>query len=240
MGKVAAHTTRIWFDEFQLSSALSSFTNAVEQGVIDTNSFEDAGPRRVVDNYDFNTDISGFFDGVATEIDETLDAAFRDGADHYLAIFPGASATGSWGREGTYKSSGGARSGAVAGAVLLESSHQGAGTLVRANLLENSSKSAPGDGTGRSIGITISPEVTVVTARIISGTFSALDFDIQDSDDDGTDPWANLAGLGFTLSAAGVTRKQITITTKLWKRVKITTFTGGSALLVVTIGNATA
>lgn len=239
MSKVAVQTTRIWFDEFALSTALTSFSQDINQQTPDVAGLSSDGPEVVVGNYDYSTEISGFFDGDSGEIDETLDAALRDGAVHYLAIFPGSASTNTWGRDGVFVSEGEARSGAVAGAVMLDSSHQGSGQLVRANLLENSSKSGTGAGTGRSIGVTTSPAVTAVTARIISGTFSALDFDIQQSqNNDGGDPYTDVTGLDFAFTGVGVVRKTITATTELWKRVNIDVFTGGSALLVVTIGNA--
>ncbi len=239
MAKVAVQTTRIWFDEFLLSSALTSFGQDIDQETPEVGGLSSDGPERAVGNYDFSSNVAGFFDGDSGGIDETLDAALRDGAVHYLAIFPGSASTGTWGRDGVFVSSGEARSGAVAGAVMLDSNHQGAGQLVRANLLENSSKSGTGSGTGRSIGITTSPALTVVTARIISGTFSALDFDIQQSQNDGGgDAYTDVTGLDFAFTGAGVSRKTITATTELWKRVNIDVFTGSSALLVVTIGNA--
>ena len=239
MAKVAAHTTRIFLDEFQLSSALSAFTQAVEQETPETTNFESSGPERVVGNYDHSADISGLFDGDSGEIDETIDAAWRDGADHHIAIFPGSAAAGATGREGVYKLDTNAPGGAVGGAVLLAITAQGAAPVVRAFLLENSSKTGTGAGTGRNVGVTASPALTTVTARIISGTFSALDFDIQESSDDGGgDAYADITGLDFAFTAVGVTRKTITITTEAWKRVNIDVFTGTSALLVVTIGNA--
>ncbi len=101
----------------------------------------------------------------------------------------------------------------------------------------NVSITGVGTGTGHNLGVTAAGQMVVVTARVISGTFTNLALDIQQSSDDGsTDPYANVNGLAFTFSEPGVSRKTISAATEAWKCVRVSAFAGTSAQLLVTIG----
>lgn len=239
MAKIAAKGTRVWLDEFALGGGVFGFSQDVSQETPEVEAFTDTGPRRVQADYDWRAALQGFFDGDSGEIDEDINSILQDGNTHYLAIFPNSGDEGTIGRDGAFALGDRSHAGRLAAAVGLEFEGNGNGRLARATILRNASISGTGAGTGRNLGTTDAGDLFVVTARVISGTFSDLQFDIQESSDDGAgDAYADVSGLDFTFSAVGVTQKSVTAATEAWKRINVDAFTGTSALLVVTAGKA--
>ena len=239
MAKVPAHPTRVWLDEFALSTEIMSANQDVSIETPVATAFGDAGPRRVEGNYDHADELNGFFDGTDDGFDEYIFTMLQEGTAHDIAKFFGSAAVGAVGYEGRVVLTRQPRTGGTGGAVLLNISAAGRGGLARVTMLNNSSLSGVAAGTGQNLGVTTSPDELVCVVRVISGTYTTLDIDIQESQNDGApDAYANITGLtGFDFTGgAAYIRKSITITTEAWKRINVTAFVGTSALAVITIG----
>ena len=237
MTKVSAQQTRVYLDEFDLSGDLNSSMLDVRNELANVTTFADNGPRRVEGNYDTTHQHTGFFDGAADGIDDALSAALGSNTNHYLAQLFAGDAEGSVGYESTVRIERQPRVARVGEAVSLSFDAAGSNGVTRAVVVRNARITGTGAGAGHNLGATSAGQVVVVTARVISGTFTNLAFDIQQSNDDGSvDPYANVNGLAFAFSAPAVSGKTITAATQAWKRLRVRAFTGTSAQLLVTIG----
>ena len=237
MTKVASQQTRVYLDEFNLSGDLNSSALDLRNELANVTTFADNGPRRVEGNYDTTHQHTGFFDGAGDGIDDAVFAALGSDDDHCLAQLFGGDAEGSVGYESVVRIERQPRVARVGEAVSLSFDAAGSNGTARAVVVRNGSITGVGTGPGRNLGATSAGQVVVATARVVSGTFTNLALDIQQSNDDGsTDPYANVNGLAFTFSEPGVSRKTISAATEAWKRVRVTAFAGTSAQLLVTIG----
>ncbi len=72
MGKKASKNLNYSLNAVALEGGLNSASLDVKQTNPVVTAFSDAGPRRVVDNYDFSSAIEGAFDGAAGANDATL------------------------------------------------------------------------------------------------------------------------------------------------------------------------
>lgn len=237
MTKVSAQQTRVYLDAFDLSGDLNSSALDLRNELANVTTFADSGPRRVEGNYDTSHQHTGFFDGAADGIDDTLFAALGSDSDHYLAQLFAGDAEGAVSYESVVRIERQPRVARVGEAVSLSFDAAGSNGTARAVVVRNGSITGVGAGTGRNLGATAAGQTLVATARVVGGAFTNLALDIQQSNDDGsTDPYANVNGLAFTFSEPGVSRKTISAATEAWKRVRVTAFAGTSAQLLVTIG----
>ena len=93
MAKVAARSANIAIDGVSIEDDIDNFSLTVNVETPETTSFADAGPRRVLGNYDFSLDISGAADFAAAQTDATLFNLTVDAAGGAMAVDPtGASA----------------------------------------------------------------------------------------------------------------------------------------------------
>src|SRR3990167_734550 len=135
MAKVPAHPSRFWLDEFALAGYLMSGELAVAQATPPVTTFADAGPRRVVDNYDHSHSEQGLFDPTDDGFDEKIFANLESASDHYLAQAFGAAADGDPIYEAVVRLAEQPRSGQVGGAVLLNFNAQGSEGLSRSLII---------------------------------------------------------------------------------------------------------
>lgn len=239
MAKVASHPTRIWVDQYPLSSYLTGTELKAEQETIPVTTFADTGPRRLVGNYDHSGSHMGLFDsGSTSDLDPLLSAIFNDSADHYMLQAFGAAVEGGAAYDRTVRFKGRAFKAAVGAAVLLNVEDEGSGPMVRSTILRSATVTGTGNGTGRNMGATISGQQFQVVYRILSITGGAITMQIHESQNDGGgDAYASIAALASgSLSAAGTTVKSTTGATEAYKRVTISAMTASSATILVTAG----
>lgn len=223
-------------DEYALSGYLTASELTVDQETINVATFSDAGPRRVVGNYDTKGSHMGLFDATAGEFDQQVFSNFRTDEDHYLAQFFGAAAEGGIGYERIVRLKSQPLKAAVGAAVLLNIEEEGAGPIVRSTLLRSAAITTTGSGTGRNMGATTSGQTFQVVYRIlaVSGTGSIVLQCHESTDDGGGDAYASIAALASgTLSAIGVTRKTTTAATEAYKRITVSTFSGFTSVTVL-------
>lgn len=236
MAKSPAHSSFVYADEFNLSGYLNAFELGVDQENIDVTTFADAGPRRLVGNYQHKGSVSGFFDGVDNAFDEQVYVDLNTDEDHYLLKGPGAIAEGGIGYEQIIRLAGQPRSGQNGGAVLLNFSDEGSGGIARSTVLRSAAITTTGNGTGRNMGASTSGQVFQVVFRVISVSGSGtIAMKIQESQNDGgADAYADVSGLtSGSLTAVGVVRVTTTAATEAWKRVVISTFSGFTSVTVL-------
>ena len=241
MSKGASNAIRVYLDEFNLSGFLNDSGQDVTQETPEVTTFSDAGPRRVVGNYDVKASDAGFFDGVAGDLDDILQALWNadSGDDHYLlkawqGITEGATTIV---YEHVVALASEPIKGASGGAVMQSFESAGRGGSYRGQVLRNATISGTGSGSGQNLGATTTPQRFAATIRVVSGTFTSITVNIQESSDDAIgDPYATISGMSATLTAAGVSRVSTTATTEAWKRVNVSAFTGTSCVLLVTVG----
>ena len=238
MAKTAANVLRVYLDEFAISGYTNNSQMTVDQETLVTTCFEDAGPRRLVGNYDVMHDDAGFFEGGAGLFDVQLDGLIDDN-DHYLTKLPNGSAENSVAYDSVVRLTGKPMSAQAAGAILLKVASAGANGLVRGLVLGSATVSGAGDRTGRNQGATTLGQIYAVQFRVITFSGTNIVLKIQESSDDASaDAYADISGLtSGTLTAAGVVRATTTAATEAWKRVNIST-PGGftSAVILVTAG----
>lgn len=238
MAKVASHPTRIWLDEIALSGYLTSTELKVEQETFPVTTFADAGPRRVVGNYDHSGSHMGLFDAATGAFDVQAFTDFRTDEDHYLCQAFGAATENSAAYERVVRLTDQPRKAAVGAALLLSIEEEGSGPIVRGTILRSATVTGTGNGTGRNVGATVAGQITVVTYRILSITGGAITMQTHQSQDDGGgDAYASVAALASgSLAAVGVTRVSTALATEAWKRITISAMTASSALILATIG----
>ncbi len=75
MAKIAATKVNFSFDSVQLEDEITSISqNVTQEGPVVT-CFSDAGPRRVIGNYDWVYQLEGAWDGAASQGDATIAGA---------------------------------------------------------------------------------------------------------------------------------------------------------------------
>lgn len=241
MGKQPASNVRIYWDQYKISPWLNSASLAIEQEIINVDDFESVGPEVLVGNYRYTYDIGGFGDFADDQIDEITHADIASG-DHYAAICPlntsGIPTENTIAYEGIAALATRPITAASGAAWLLSFTATGTGGLTRATVLRSATVTGTGNGTGRNLGATTSGQRFMAVFRVISGTFSEITMNIQESSDDGSgDAYANISGLtSGSLAAANVVYASTTSATEAWKRVAVASFTGTNAVVLVTVG----
>lgn len=235
MAKLAAHNSLILVDGLLASGFLNSWENTVNQEVITVTGFMEGGPRRVVGAYDYSFPLSGFFDGDDGAVDGIIHAA-QDDDDHLITVIP-AGVAGAIGYSGVGKLEGRPITGALAGAVMLNHTWQGASGLTRATLIHAANVTGTGSGTIYDLGAT-TDETFAVAVHVVGGTFSSITIRVQESEDDDGDPdaFADISGVTTTLSTAGAALLTTSSATERYKRVSIQAFSGTNASVYVAAG----
>ncbi|MDO8704079.1 MAG: hypothetical protein Q7J84_03955 [Sulfuricaulis sp.] len=237
MAKLANVGSRVYIDQYALSGFLNSLDMSVTQETPVVSTLSDSGPRRLVGNYDHSHSHSGFFDGDTLSFDSWIHALVENNSDHYLLELFGANAEGNIAYESVVALEGKPLSGAIAGAVLLNQAYQGRNAMSRGRVIRNGTISANGNGTGQNIGASSATQTFQVVIRVMSGTFTSFDVNVQESQSDPGDPYATVADLSQTgINAAGVWRKTYVGATEAYKRVNIANWIGTDALVLVTAG----
>ena len=237
MSKFPAHGTRILLDQYDISGYVNSFDLPFAQETPDVTSFADAGPRRVVGNYDYSSSVLGFFDGADDAVDEILHGLLANESDHYLTKMPGASAEGGIAYDLLVSLTRKPLSAATGGAVLLNIESAGRNGAVRGHILGNLTSTGAGNRAGVNQGVKASGVVYAVIFRVLSFTGTNITLKIQESSDDGAgDAYADVASLtSGALTAIGVVRATTTAAMEAWRRLNISgTFT--SVAVRVTAG----
>ena len=237
MVKMAASPTRIYLDEFDFSGSMTATSLDITQEAPVATCFSDAGPRRVVGNYEFAQSHSGLFEPTDDGFDEQIFALLADGTDHYLTQLFGANAAGNVAYDSIVQLTAEPRSAAVGGAILLNFDTAGAGGLSRGLVLAKKTSTGAETFTGYNMGATVAGTQFRVIYRVLSlSPATNITLTIQESSDDAaTDPYAAIVGLAATFNAVGVESDTVIIATEAWKRV-VTTGTYTSALILVTAG----
>jgi hypothetical protein len=237
VSKQAGSATRVWFDNHKLSAYLASAEQTINIEAPVVTCFGDAGPRRVVGNWDHSHQYNGFFDGAPSGIDAVI--AARGGNSYYLCnLFSGAT-VGNPVYESYVTLTDRPRAAQAGGAVTLNLSAVGTNKIGRGRLLYDATATGTGLGTAVNMGAhTITMGPTWVVYRVFGGTFTECIVQILESQDDGSgDPYASIAGAEITLTAAGTEAREIAAGTALeaWRKVNITGLTGTNILLGVTM-----
>jgi len=237
MSKVPASVVRVWLDAFVLDAFLTSVGQDIEQKTPDVTALSDTGPRRIPAGYDHKDSFVGFFDGAQYSVDEVLDALRGSSSDHYVCkLFEGAT-PGKTAYETVALMSSEPRAARLGEAIGLSLDLTGSNSLSRGVLLLNQTVTSTVNGTGQDQGATTSGTEYQAVFRVFSGTFTSLTVKIQESSDNGgSDPWADIAGLSHTFTAAGVYRVSTTAATERYKRAVVSAFTGTSAMVGATGG----
>lgn len=229
--------SRIYFDEFDLSGVLNSTTLGIDQQTPVVTCISDAGPRRIVGNYDLNNSDLGFLEPTDDEYDEQLFAALNDGdTDHYLTKLFGAHTIGSVAYDAIVRVTSEPRSASIDGAILLNFDSGGANGIVRGLVLGNKTTTGAESLDGQNQGATGAGTLLSYLLRVLSFDGTDITLKIQESSDDGdTDAYADVTGLTQTFTDIGISRETTVAATEAWKRLDISgTFT--SALILVTGG----
>lgn len=237
MAKVAAHGTRIYLDEFNLSGYLNSSEMSVEQEVPIVTTFADAGPRRVVGNYDYENSEMGYFDGVDDAFDEQVHALLGSTDDHNLTKCWGSASEGGIAYDQVVRLTSKPLEAEVGGAVLLKWDSSGGGGIVRGHVLANVTSTGAEQRAGVNQGAKASGSTYAVVFRVLSFDGTNITLKVQESSDNGSgDAYADVAGLtSGALTGIGVVRATTTAALEAWRRVDISG-TFNSALVLVTAG----
>lgn len=237
MAKYAASPTRIYLDEFNFSASMTSTSLDITQEAPVVTCFSDAGPRRVVGNYELAQSHSGLFEPTDDGFDEQAFLLLADGTDHYLTQLFGANAMGNVAYDSIVQLTAEPRSAAVGGAVLLNFDTAGAGGLSRGLVLANKTTTGAENLTGYNMGATVAGTQFRVIYRVLAlSPATNITIHIEESTDDAAvDPYADIVGLAATFNAVGVECDTVIIATEAWKRV-VTAGTYTSALILVTAG----
>lgn len=235
MAKLGASSARILFDELDLSGYLNQFGQDINQPTINVRSFDSLAPEKIVDGYDWTWNFGGFGDFDEGAIDEVVT---RDQDDHYCALIPPGYTAGNVAYFGPAKLESDSTSGSTGGAVAYSFTLSGDEGLSRGVLLDTRTATGTVDATGQNLGATSAGDLFAVQIHVVSGTFSDLDIEIQESSDNGSgDAYAAISGFTQSnISDVGVYRFTTTSATEAWKRVSITGFTGTSATIHVVAG----
>lgn len=241
MAKVASNPhTRVWLDQYDLTGFLNAGGQEIPQEVIVSTSLSDAGPRRVVGNYELKDSHGAMFDGADEQSDEIINSLVGNDTDHYLCRAWGANAENSVAYSSIVKLVQRPHRTASGQLIMMETQLEGSGGMARGLVLGNATVTGTGQRTGRNQGATTLGQTYQAVVRVLGGTFTSITIRIQESSDDAAaDPYADISGMTTTLTAIGVTRLTTTAATEAWKRVSIQAFTGTNAIIVVTGGLVT-
>lgn len=242
MGKLPANLTRHYLDQYNVSGDYNAFDGDYAQENIDVTCFSDAGPRRLVGNYDVKASLLGFLDVADLANDEWVFALLGNAGDRYLAkVFANSipatiPAEGSLVYDDIVRIVSTPRSAKLGGALMFNIETEGGGGSYRGKVLRSAAVTGTGNGTGQNLGATTAPQQLRVTYRVLAFVGTDITFTIQESSDNGGgDAYANVTGLAETFTAVGVATDSIIISSEAWKRVVISgTFT--SATVLITIG----
>lgn len=228
--------TRVYFDQYDLSGSLNASDQSVDQEGLVVTSFSDTGPRRITGGYDVDHSDMGFLEAADEGYDEKIFAAIGDGSDHYLTKLFGANAENSVSYDHVVRLTGQPRSAKLGSAILLNFSSKNSNGAARGLVLANVTTTGAENRTGRNMGATVSGQIFAVVFRVITFSGTNITLTVQESTDDGVDPYAAISGLtSGALTAAGVVRATTTAATEAWKRATVAgTFT--SAVILVTAG----
>lgn len=256
MAKIASAGTRIWLGAYNLSGVLNSASMDVAQEVSPVACFSDAGPRRVVGNYDISHSFSGFFDGVnptgsGLAPDQVVfDASLLDTHQDLVQLHGSLTDMGSGlGFQSTEGQVGyisnvhldelpfvAANGEAFILNLAAKNSNGGfsRGTNLRHALITGTSY-----GTGFNTGAIASGITSVCSFHVFHlGTFTQVNMILQDSNDDGAgDPYANVTAHTMgVLTAGGSVKTTTTGAIKAWTRISIPTFVGTNAVVGAVFG----
>ena len=242
MAKQSNVGTRIYLDEFGFSGFLNAVTLSIDQETPDATAFSDVGPRRILGNYDHNSEITGFFDGTKRYIDDVLNDLISGGSaeDHYLFEAWGTDGAGAICYETIVNLSGKPLSGRSAEAVALNAQFTGRNAASRSRILYNATATTTGNQTGQNVGAwgTYGGYQAVFRAlNTPAGGYTSLGAKIQHSSDNGiTDGYADITGFAGGFYTDGVSRATTTAGVKAYVRAVISTLGGTSGALIVTTG----
>lgn len=232
-----APTTRFYHDHYDVSGFLNAGNIAWTPELIEHGVFTDTGKRQTASGkYTSRAGQTALFDGAANQIDAILAGLAVPGAAHYNGRTPNS-------LEGRpiYETIERLASKPIVAAegqmLMINVDWAQAGPTSRSIILRNATVTGTGNGTGRNQGITPATSEYQVVMRVLSGTFTSITIQVQQSSDDGAgDAYALITGLANTFSAAGVFRATFSGATEAWKRAAVTAFTGTNALILVTGG----
>lgn len=216
---------------------MTAGTFDLTQPDIPITSIEDVGPRSLIDNYATSDDLTAFGEYAEGEWDEILDALRDDEAEHYLGRFYQGTAENVPAWEGVVKLAREPIVIALGAAQMHNAGFTGASGVSRATVLRSATVTGNGNGTGRNLGATIAGQRFAVTYRVLSGTFTSFDLQVQQSTDDGGgDAYTAIAALTQSFTAASAVRKSVVTATEAWKRISVANWIGTNAVLLVTAG----
>lgn len=240
MGRISGATSRIYFDEVNLSGVLNAIDEKVDVDLPEVTCFSDAAKVFVEGKQGFTLALNGFADTADDGWDEVSLARFGDGSDHYVGHYPGSSAGNGWyGREYVVRMKSQPRSSKVGEAVLLNIECQGQQPIVRSIVLLNQAVTGTLNGSGQDVGTSTSGQKTVAVVRVlaVSGSGSLAVAIQESSDNGGSDAFATISGMTATLTALGATRLTSTAATERYKRIIVSSFSGfTSVTLMCAIG----
>lgn len=237
MAKKAGNAARVSVNELAVSGFINSTTMNVTQEELVVTCLSDAGPRRLPGNYDHNLSNAGYIDTADDSYDERMHALLQSLTDMYVGYRPEGDTEGSVAYEQVDQPTAMPRTAAVGQAILLDVQAAGSGHLARGVVLRSATVTGTGTGTGQNVGATSANTILVATFRLISGTFTSITMDIQQSSDNGSgDAYADIAGMtSGSMTAVGVVRTTTTAATEAWKRVEVAAFSGTNAVMLVTL-----
>lgn len=242
IGKVRSSDTRLFLDYHDISGDMNAGSQTFDQPAYDVRCFSDPGPAMLVDYYQTRDEWNGFFSRSvgAVVIDKILNDLVGSEADHYLLKLFMGNAENQVAYEMISRLGTNPISSRVGQAVVTSFTADGAGACYRGTVLRSATVTGTGTGTGRNLGITTTDDIFAVTYRVISGTFTSITLQTQQSSDNGAgDAYVDIAGLNHTFTARGALRVTTSAATEAWKRTRISAFVGTNALILVTAGKVT-
>jgi len=234
VAKYAASPTRIYLDEFDFSGSMTATSLDITQEAPVTTCFPDAGPRRLVGNYEFAQSHSGLFEPTDDGFDEQVFLLLADGTDHYLTQLFGANVAGSIAYDSIVQLTAEPRSAAIGGAVLLNFDTAGAGGLSRGLVLASKLSTGGEIIAAKNCGATGAGTQLRAFYRVLAFTGTNIIIHIEDSATEGG-AYVDIAGLTATFTGIGVECDTVMVATNIWKHV-VTAGTYTSALILVTLG----
>lgn len=245
MAKSPANLTRAYLDQYNISGDINGWSQALTQELLKVDTLSDAGPRRLVGNYDEQDEYTGFVDTADDAYDEIVHALLGSATDHYYgkviatSISSGLPAENSIAYECILHLTSKPMTARVDEAELLNLQGAGANGTVRGVVLRAAAVTGTGAGTGRNLGATTSGQTFQAIVRVLSVSGAgSITIRVQESSDDAAaDPYADISGMTVTATGVGVTRLTTTAATEAWKRINVQAFSGfTSVTILVTVG----
>lgn len=238
MAKRPANATRVYVNQYDVSGFLNATSLTIEQANAVATCFSDTGPRRIYAGYDHSHSHGGFIDTANDSFDEIAFGLLASATDIYVGRFyEGISTEGNNAYEALVQPTSQPRAAALGEAIAITIDAAGSGHLSRGIILRSATISGTGNSTGINHGATASGTTLVATFRCISGTFTSITMNIQESSDDGGgDAYTTISGMtSGSMTAAGVVRVTTTAATEAYKRVNVSAFSGTSVVVLVTL-----